>query len=94
MLNNTVPCSTALADTVSSTSNCTAEGELRVDPEDKNTTYKLLQICLVGEWNYVCNAQFNYDLDGTVALHQLQCKSGGTLHYYTEKIVLVRWRKR
>ena len=51
------------------------EGNLELDDLDDDDY--LLQVCHNGEWGYVCNSQFNHDVDGEVVLQQLQCKTGG-----------------
>ena len=58
-----------------------AKGSVRLDPQDSGVkyyskTYYLLQVCLFGQWSYVCNNQFG-DADLSVALHQLGNTGGG-----------------
>ena len=60
-----------------------AEGSIRLDPQDSGKisngkTYYLLQVCLFGQWSYVCSTWFSSG-DLSVALHQL----GSTRGYYT-----------
>ena len=62
---------------------CAVEGSIRLDPQDSGRNidskmYYLLQVCLFGQWSYVCSASFD-DADLSVALHQL----GSTHGYYT-----------
>ena len=57
-----------------------AEGSIRMRPKDGEdvdaSTCHLLQVCLFGQWNYVCNFQFT-GIDLNVALHQLGYTGGG-----------------
>ena len=61
---------------------CDVEGELRLDfaqggqPLDQ-TEYYLIQVCILGEWSYVCHWNFDYQgVDTDVVLQQLQCSNG------------------
>ena len=59
-----------------------AEGSTRLDPQDSgrnisNNMYYLLQVCLFGQWSYVCSDSFD-DNDLSVALHQLGSIQGGS----------------
>ena len=59
-----------------------AEGSVRLDSQDSEETsngktYYFLQVCLFGQWSYVCNTGFG-SADLSVALHQL----GSTHGYY------------
>ena len=62
---------------------CDVDGDIRLDFVQNGTTvnqreYRLIQVCLFGQWSYVCNWEFDYqDVDSNVVLQQLQCQSGG-----------------
>ena len=56
------------------------EGRIRLDPQDSGRinsgkTYRLLQVCLFGQWSYVCKEGFDA-VDRSVALHQLEHTGG------------------
>ena len=61
---------------------CDVEGEIRLDyAEDgqliDQTEYYLIQVCILGQWSYVCNSKFDHEgVDTHVVLQQLQCSSG------------------
>ena len=62
---------------------CAVEGSLRLDPQDSGAIinskmYYLVQVCLLGQWSYVCSDSFG-SADRSVALHQL----GSTYGYST-----------
>ena len=64
---------------------CDVDGDIRLDfvehGETDNQTereYRLIQVCLFGQWSYVCNWEFDHqDVDSSVVLQQLRCQSGG-----------------
>ena len=62
---------------------CHVDGDIRLDfVEDgkivNQREYRLIQVCLFGQWSYVCNWEFGYqDVDSNVVLQQLQCQNGG-----------------
>ena len=62
---------------------CDVDGDIRLDfVEDGETVnqreYRLIQVCLFGQWSYVCNWNFDHQaVDSSVVLQQLQCQSGG-----------------
>ena len=62
---------------------CDIDGDIRLDfVEDVETVnereYRLIQVCLFGQWSYVCNWDFGHqDVDSSVVLQQLQCQNGG-----------------
>ena len=71
---------------------CAVEGNVQIDPEDdeqmyEGASYRLLQVCLFGQWSYVC--EFDFDaVDLNVALHQLGYTGGGVpciLFYHSYK---------
>ena len=55
------------------------EGDVRLDPnDDGQTLYYLLQVCLLGNWTYVCQGNFDHaNVDKNVVLQQLHCRAGG-----------------
>ena len=58
---------------------CAVEGNVQIDLEDdgEGESYNgLLQVCLFGQWTYVCNVGFD-GTDLNVALHQLGYTAGG-----------------
>ena len=63
---------------------CDVDGDIRLDFVQNEETvskreYRLIQVCLFGQWSYVCNWDFDYqDVDNNVVLQQLQCHNGGT----------------
>ena len=62
---------------------CKVDGDIRLDLVDdgrmsNQKLYRLIQVCLFGQWSYVCNWEFDHqDVDSSVVLQQLQCQSGG-----------------
>ena len=63
---------------------CDVDGDIRLDFTQNGETdnqmreFRLVQVCLFGEWSYVCNWEFDYqDVDNNVLLQQLQCQNGG-----------------
>ena len=64
---------------------CDVDGDIRLDfvedgeiDMDKQREYRLVQVCLFGQWSYVCNWIFGHqDADSSVVLQQLQCQNGG-----------------
>ena len=63
------------------TANCGEEGDVRLDPKDGGEiSYRLLQVCLLENWTYVCQGGFDHKqlgIDRNVVLQQLQCSAGG-----------------
>ena len=63
---------------------CDGDGDIRLDfVEDGETVnqreYRLIQVCLFGQWSYVCSWNFDHqNVDSNVVLQQLQCQNGGT----------------
>ena len=53
---------------------CAVEGSIR--PRHNVTSYQLLQVCLLGQWRYVCHYGFN-NIVLNVVLHQLGYTGGG-----------------
>ena len=72
---------------------CDVDGDIRLDYVQNGETenqreYRLIQVCLFGQWSYVCNWIFDHqDVDSNVVLQQLQCQNGGryvpVLMYFT-----------
>ena len=62
---------------------CDADGDIRLDFAENVETvnqkeYRLIQVCLFGQWSYVCNWNFDHqDVDSSVVLQQFQCQNGG-----------------
>ena len=74
---------------------CDVEGELRLDfaqggqPLDQ-TEYYLIQVCILGEWSYVCHWNFDHQgVDNDVVLQQLQCSSGSKKLAETHLIYII-----
>ena len=61
---------------------CDVEGELRLDYANNGdlinqTEYYLIQVCILGQWSYVCHWDFDHQgVDTNVVLQQLQYSSG------------------
>ena len=53
---------------------CAVEGSIRT--RHNVTSYQLLQVCLLGQWRYVCHYGFN-NIELNVVLHQLGYTGGG-----------------
>ena len=62
---------------------CDVDGDIRLDFVQNGTTvnkreYRLIQVCLFGQWSYVCHWDFDHQaVDSSVVLQQLQCQNGG-----------------
>ena len=62
---------------------CDADGDIRLDFAEnveivKQREYRLIQVCIFGQWSYVCNWNFDHKtVDSSVVLQQLQCPNGG-----------------
>ena len=73
-------CSSSLVTAVG----CDADGDIRLNFAENVETvnqreYRLIQVCLFGQWSYVCNWGFGHQgVDSNVVLQQLQCQNGGT----------------
>ena len=76
-----IGCSSSLVMAMS----CDVDGDIRLDfaenvetDLDNQREYRLIQVCLFGQWSYVCNWAFDHeDVDSSVVLQQLQCQNGG-----------------
>ena len=78
---------------------CDVDGDIRLDFAQNGETvnqreYRLIQVCLFGQWSYVCNWIFDHqDVDSSVVLQQLQCQNGGrdvpVFMYFTTNLVLL-----
>ena len=84
---------------------CDVDGDIRLDfvedgETDNHREYRLIQVCLFGQWSYVCNWDFGHeDVDSSVVLQQLQCQNGGKdvpvlmfltitiIYYYTRNYI-------
>ena len=61
----------------SESESCEVEGTIRTQSRHNVTTrYHLLQVCLFGQWNYVCHHDLN-DIILSVVLQQLGYTEGG-----------------
>ena len=82
---------------------CAVEGSIRTQSRHNVTSYHLLQVCLFGQWNYVCSFGFN-NIALNVVLHQLGYTGGGVciivcfinivIFYHQSKsqlLVLILW---
>ena len=66
---------------------CAVDGTIRMAPEVVDASnYRLLQVCLFGEWSYVCSFRFN-NIALNVTLHQLGYTGGGTYHLYVFSLI-------
>ena len=73
---------------------CDVDGDIRLDFVQNGTTvnqreHRLIQVCLFGQWSYVCNWDFGHEeVDSNVVLQQLQCQNGGkVLMFLTISII-------
>ena len=83
---------------------CVVDWDIRLDfVEDgekvNQREYRLIQVCLFGQWSYVCNWDFGHqDVDSSVVLQQLQCRSGGkdvpVLMYFTISTIIYNYNTR
>ena len=66
-------------DYTATSATCAVEGNVRIDPQGsgEGASYDgLLQVCLFGQWTYVCTFEFD-NTDLNVTLHQLGYTGGG-----------------
>ena len=67
----------------SDSESCGIEGSIRTQSRHNVTSYYLLQVCLFGQWNYVCHQlqSDHKDIVLNVVLHQLGYTGGGVCMY-------------
>ena len=72
---------------------CAVDGNIRLRPKDgqvmDTSNYHLLQVCLFGQWNYVCDIIDFSRFDLSVTLHQLGYTGGGTCHAFVYVFSLI-----